>query len=72
MRLTLPFALTPEVVTLDTTAAQFLHSIKSINVDKLRPEAMMPEFTQAILKERGLTAPVGKVMALPDSDYKPK
>ena len=72
VRLTLPFALTPEVVTLVTTAAQFLHSIKSINVDKLRPDAMMPEFTLAILKERGLTAPVGKVMALPDSDYKPK
>ena len=71
-RLTLPFALTPEVVNLVTTAATFLHSIKSINVDKLRPEAMMPEFTQQILKERGLSAPVGKVMAQPDSAYKGK
>ncbi len=70
-RLTLPFALTPEVVKLVNTAATFLHSIKSINVDKLRPDAMMPEFTEQILKERGLNAPVGKVAALPDSDYKP-
>ena len=69
-RLTLPFALTPEVVTLVNSAATFLHTIKSINVDKLRPDAMMPEFTQQILKERGLSAPVGKVLALPDSEYK--
>lgn len=72
VRLTLHYALTPPVVALVTEAATFLHSIKSINVEKLRADAMMPEFTQAILKERGLTAPIGKVMALPDSDYKPR
>jgi len=71
-RLTLPFALTPDVMNLVTTAAKFLHSIKSINVEKLRADAVMPEFTQQILKERGLTAPIGKVMAQPDSAYKPK
>ena len=70
-RLTLPFALTPDVMNLVTTAAKFLHSIKSINVEKLRADAVMPEFTQQILKERGLTAPIGKVMAQPDSAYKP-
>ncbi|MDE2370445.1 MAG: ABC transporter substrate-binding protein [Burkholderiales bacterium] len=68
-RLTMPFALTPEVVELLGSATVFLHSIKSINVDKLRPEAVMPEFTQQILKERGLSAPIGKVMAQPDSAY---
>ena len=72
VRLMLPFTLTPEVVKLINTDAAFLYSIKSINVDKLRPEALMPEFAQAILKERGLTSPIGKVSALPDSDYKPK
>ena len=72
VRLTLPYTLTPDVVKQVNDAATFLHSIKSINVDKLRPDALMPEFTQAILKERGLTSPIGKVMAMPDSEYKPK
>ena len=72
VRLNLPYTLTPEVVTLITSATTFLYSIKSINVDKLRPEAMMPEFTQAILKERGLSSPIGKVTALAESEFKPK
>lgn len=72
VRLVLPFTLTPEVNELVKNAATFLHSIKSINVETLRPEALMPEFTQAILKERGLAAPVGRVMALDDSEYKPR
>ncbi len=71
-RLTLPFAITPEVTTLITSATSFLHSIKSIDVETLRPEAVMPEFTAAILKERGLTAPVGKITGLPESGFKPK
>jgi NitT/TauT family transport system substrate-binding protein len=29
----------------------------------------MPQFTADILKEHGLTAPVGEVKALPDSAY---
>jgi NitT/TauT family transport system substrate-binding protein len=69
-RLVLPFALTPEVMNHVNNASKFLFTIKSINVEKLRPEATMPEFTQAILKERGLTAPIGKVLAMPDSAYK--
>lgn len=69
-RMSLPFTFTPEVNKLITDSTVFLHSIKSINVDKLRPEAVMPEFTQAILKERGLTSPIGKVMALPATDFK--
>ena len=70
VRLTLPYALTPEVVQQINTAATFLHSIKSINTEKLRPEALMPEFAQAILKERGLSAPIGKVSAMADGEYK--
>lgn len=72
VRLTLPYTITPEVATLISQSTTFLHSIKSINVDKLRPEAVMPEFTQAILKERGLAAPIGKVAAMQDSEFKAK
>ncbi|MCY7370085.1 MAG: ABC transporter substrate-binding protein [Polaromonas sp.] len=68
----LPYAITPEVMTSIATSATFLHSVKSINVDKLRPEAVMPEFAAAALKERGLSSPVGSVKALPDSAYKGK
>ena len=72
VRLTMPFTITPEVATLITNATTFLFSIKSINVEKLRPEAVMPEFTQAILKERGLTSPVGKVVAQDEKEFKLK
>ena len=72
VRLTLPYTVTPEVLAQIATSATFLLSIKSINVDKLRPEAVMPEFTQAILKERGLSTPIGKVTAMADSEFKPK
>ena len=60
------------MATLITNATTFLFSIKSINVEKLRPEAVMPEFTQAILKERGLTSPVGKVVAQDEKEFKLK
>lgn len=72
VRLTLPYTLTPEVLAQIAKSATFLFSIKSINVDKLRPEAVMPEFTQAILKERGLSTPIGKVTAMADSEFKQK
>lgn len=72
VRLTLPYTITPEVQKLITESTTFLHSIKSIDVDKLRPDAVMPEFTQAILKERGLTPPIGKVVAMDEKEFKPK
>lgn len=72
IRLTLPYTVTPEVLTQIANSATFLFSIKSINSEKLRPEAVMPEFAQAILKERGLSSPIGKVMAMPDSEFKQK
>ena len=64
------FTFTPASVELISRAAAFLFSIKSINVEKLRPEAIMPEFTQQILKERNLTAPIGQIKALPESEFK--
>jgi NitT/TauT family transport system substrate-binding protein len=71
VRNTLHYAITPQATELITRATTFLHSIKSINVPKLRPEAVMPEFAEAVLKERKLKAPIGEVTAQPDSAFKP-
>ncbi len=49
-------------------ASKFLVEIKSINAD-IRPDAVVPQFTDDIIKARGITAPVGEVKALPDSAY---
>ena len=71
-RLFLPFGFSPDAMGLITKATAFLHSIQAIDVEKLRAEAVMPEFTQQVLKERGLKAPIGEVKALPDSAYTDK
>jgi NitT/TauT family transport system substrate-binding protein len=68
-RLTFAFTFTPEVLDIVRKDVEFLKGMKAINVDKLRPEAIMPQFTQEILQERGLTSPVGIVHALPESPY---
>jgi NitT/TauT family transport system substrate-binding protein len=65
----LPFAFTPEVTALLKKGAEYLYSIKGINSESLRPEAVMPQFAEAVLKERSLTAPIGTMPALPDSNY---
>ena len=72
VRLVLPFSITQEVTEFLNGATTFLHSIKSINVNKMRADAVMPEFAAAALKERGLSSPVGSVNALADSEYKGK
>lgn len=69
VRNTYVYTFTPEVMELINRAAAFLFEIKSINVPKLRPEAVMPEFTQAILKEKGLKPPIGEARAQPVSSY---
>ena len=61
------YTFTPETRELIKRAAAFLYSIKSINVETLRPEAIESKWTEDILKERGLKAPIGVVKALPDS-----
>jgi NitT/TauT family transport system substrate-binding protein len=68
-RIMLQYAFTPEAKDLIAKAAKFLFEIKSIKAD-IRPEAVMPAFTDEILKKRNLKAPVGEVKALPDSAYK--
>src|SRR5882672_9978395 len=67
VRNNLHYAFTPETRELINRASTFLFSIKSINVEKLRPEAIEAKWTEDILKERGLKAPIGQVKALPDS-----
>lgn len=66
----LAFAITPKALALIEKATIFLHSIKTIKVDTLRDNAIMTGFTEDILKERGLTAPIAKMWAQPDSAYK--
>ncbi len=65
----LAFAITPKAEALIHKATKFLHSIKTIRVDTLRDNAIERSFTENILKERGLTAPVGKMWAQPDSAF---
>ena len=69
VRMQMPFTLTPEVVAQINESAAFLFTIKSIHVEKLRPDALMNDMAQQVLKERGLTSPVGQVKALPDSAF---
>jgi NitT/TauT family transport system substrate-binding protein len=68
-RLLLEFGFTDRTNELISRAAKFLHGIKAIHVETLRPEAVMPEFTEEILQERGLEAPIGTVEAQPASSF---
>lgn len=65
-RMSLPFAFTPDVMATISKDATFLHSISAIDAPQLRPEAIMPEFADQVLKERGLKSPVGVIEALPE------
>jgi NitT/TauT family transport system substrate-binding protein len=67
-RIQLPYGFSPDAMTLIQKAGKFLLEIKSIKED-IRSEAIMPNFTADILKERNLTVPVGEVKAQPDSAY---
>lgn len=64
VRLTFAYTFTPEVMGVIAKDVEFLRTIKTIDVDRLRPDAIMPGFTEEILKERGMRAPVGVVNAL--------
>jgi len=64
-RLTFAFTFTPQVMEIIDKDVKFLRSIKSIDVDKLRPDAIDRSFADQILTERGLKSPVGVVYALP-------
>ncbi|WP_430420525.1 ABC transporter substrate-binding protein [Methylibium petroleiphilum] len=69
VRMQLPFTLTPDVVAQINQSAAFLFSIKSINVEKLRADALMNDMAAQVLKERSLNSPIGEVKSMPDSEY---
>lgn len=70
VRVQLPYIISPDAAALIKKATTFLYSVKSINTPTLRADAVAPQYAEAVLKERGLTSPIGEVKALPDSAYK--
>jgi NitT/TauT family transport system substrate-binding protein len=70
VRIELAYTITPKAAALIEKATKFLHEINSIKTSTLRTDAVRPEFANEILKERGLTAPIGQIMAQPDSAFK--
>lgn len=71
-RLHMPYIINDDAMNLINKASKFLFSIKSINVESLRPEAVMPDLAKAVLSERGLQSPIGQVTALAESEFKGK
>ena len=59
----MPFGFTPESLDLVKRATAFLFEVKSIDVPELPADAVIPRFTDEILKERGLKPPVGEIHA---------
>jgi len=71
VRNTLPFGFTPTSLALIKTDTAFLYSIKSIAVQQLPADAVVTDLTAEILKERGLTTPVGEIAAQPETAFQP-
>lgn len=71
-RLHMPYIINDDAMNLINKASKFLFSIKSINVESLRPDAVMPDLAKAVLNERGLKSPIGQVTALAESEFKGK
>ena len=71
-RLHMPYIINDDAMNLINKASKFLFSIKSINVESLRPDAVMPDLAKAVLNERGLQSPIGQVTALAESEFKGK
>ena len=69
IRETVPFGFTPASLGLIKTDTAFLYSIKSIAIPQLASDAVLPYLTAGIMKERGLSAPIGQVAAQPGSAY---
>ncbi len=57
IRLTLPFGFSKDALALIAKDTAFLHSVKSIAVEKLADDAILPDYTAEVLKERKLTVP---------------
>jgi len=63
------FIFTDRARTLADAAVAFLHKYKKVPNPKLRDGAIMDEVAREILKERGLTAPLGEIKGQPLSAY---
>ena len=63
------FTFTPEAMDLITRATTFLHEQRAIAVSELREDAIMRNFADEVLAERGLTSPVGKIEAQTESPF---
>ena len=50
-------------------ASAFLHEIKAISMEQLPEEKIMSSLTDEILKERGLTVPLGRIIAQEPSEF---
>lgn len=61
LRFVLPYTFTPDSRELISNATVFLRDIKTINVDKLKPDAIVSEFADKALQARKLSAPIGSV-----------
>lgn len=72
VRMNLPFVFTPDVMGNIEETVAFLHSINAISTKSLRENAIETEFAEQVLKDRGLTSPIGAIRALPDSEFKGK
>lgn len=70
LRLTLPFGFTQPSLDLIKTSTAFLFEVKSIAVPALADDAIMPNFADDILKERGLTIPVGEIRASAETAFR--
>lgn len=64
------YVFTDRAKTLAGEATEFLHGLKKVPNAKLRPEAIMDDVARQILKERGLTAPLGEIKGLPLTAFK--
>jgi NitT/TauT family transport system substrate-binding protein len=67
VRLTIPFAFPAGSRELIQRSTAFLYEVKSIAVAELPPDAIVSQFADEILKQRGLASPVGEILAAPDS-----
>jgi NitT/TauT family transport system substrate-binding protein len=68
VRLTLPFAFTPEALELIKKDTAFLYGIKSISVPQLADDAVVPDATEAVLKEHNLNIPAAVVKSATQTD----
>jgi NitT/TauT family transport system substrate-binding protein len=62
-RLSLPFGFTPIALDLIRKDTAFLYSIKSISTPQLADDAIVSDLADAVLKQRRLQAPLGRVAA---------